>query len=116
MAVWVTEDLPTLPRDFYDITRIATEGLYCDFFSPILQTTVLRVSRFWDEPLEKKVFYRMYRGVNVRDVAAAHRPALRHHFDAFGLFNISARPAFKKEYLHDLRNNTLHILKNVYPR
>ncbi len=78
-ARWVTEDLQPLPRDIYDITKIAAEQLCEDFFhSEKLQTMSLRVARFWDEPLANKIFYRMYRGVDTRDVVTSHRLAWMH--------------------------------------
>ena len=96
-AVWVTEELASIPRDIYDITKIAAEGLCRDFFDPSgLQTCVLRVSRFWNEPLVDKIFYRMFRGLDIRDVAMAHQLALEKDFDQFDIFNISAQSIFSR--------------------
>ena len=115
-AVWITEEVPTIPRDIYDITKIAAEGLCRDFFVPKgMQTVVLRTSRFWKEPMDKKVFYRMYRGVDVRDVALAHQLAIEHSFDHFEIFNISAQSIFIKDDLFDLKNNTAHLLRTKIP-
>lgn len=116
-AVWVTEELPTVPRDIYDITKIAGEGLCRDFFNPKgLQTTVLRVSRFWNEPMERKVFYRMYRGLDVRDVAQAHRLAIEKSFRQFDIFNISAQSIFTKADLQDLKHNARQLLQKRIPQ
>lgn len=115
-AVWITEDVPTKPRDIYDITKIAAEELCKDFYNKEdLNSAVLRVSRFWDEPLAHKVFYRMYRGVDVRDVASAHRLAIEVELDEFEIFNISAQPIFQKEDLLDLRKNMKQVLKKRIP-
>ena len=115
-AVWVTEDTPTIPRDIYDITKIAAEGLCKDFFDKEgMQTTVLRVSRFWNEPLEMRTFYRMYRGVDVRDVADAHQLAIEKDFNAFNIFNISAQSIFTMNDLFDLKNNTRQLLEERIP-
>ncbi|MCG8330712.1 MAG: NAD(P)-dependent oxidoreductase [Chitinophagales bacterium] len=115
-AVWITEDIPTIPRDIYDITKIAAEGLCRDFFDKEgMQTTVLRVSRFWNEPLDMRIFYRMYRGVDVKDVADAHQLAIEKDFDAFNIFNISAQSIFTKNDLFDLKNNTRQLLEERIP-
>ena len=115
-AVWVTEELPTIPRDIYDITKIAAEGLSRVFFNAkALQTVVLRVSRFWNEPLENKIFYRMYRGVDVRDVADAHQLALYKSFDEFQIFNISSQSIFAKGDVRDLKNNCRTLLELKIP-
>ena len=116
-AVWITEEVPTIPRDIYDITKIAAEGLCKDFFKKDgLQTTVLRVSRFWNEPIGKRVFYRMYRGLDVRDVALAHRLAIEKDFDQFDIFNISAQSIFTKSDLFDLKNNTKELVQKRIPK
>ena len=116
-AVWITEDVPTIPRDIYDITKIAAEGLCRDFFNKkTLQTTVLRVSRFWDEPIEKKIFYRMYRGLDVRDVALAHKLAIHKEFERFDVFNISAQSIFTKHDLFALKNNAAKLLNDRIPK
>ncbi|MEO1051855.1 MAG: NAD(P)-dependent oxidoreductase [Bacteroidota bacterium] len=115
-AVWVTEELPVRPRDIYDITKVAAEELCRDFFDKTnLQTIVLRVSRFWNEPDEKKVFYRMYRGLDVRDVAQAHQLAIETDLDQFDIFNISAQSIFTPADLNDLRNNTMELLQSRIP-
>ena len=115
-AVWITEEVPTIPRDIYDITKVAAEGLCRDFFNKEgLQTTVLRVSRFWNEPLRKKIFYRMYRGVDVRDVAYAHKLAIEKDFEKFDIFNISAQSIFTIYDLLDLKKNCRQIIQKKIP-
>ncbi len=116
MATWITEDLPPKPRDIYDITKIAAEQLCKDFFDrKSLQTTSLRVSRFWNEPVADKVFYRMYRGVDVHDVVKAHQLVMDHDLDQFEIFNISAEPLFEKDDLLALRADLKGVLQDRIP-
>jgi len=116
-AVWVTEDLVTQLRDIYDISKLTAEALCKDFFdSENLQTCSLRVSRFWDEPLPDKLFYRMYRGVDVRDVAQAHQLALATDFDTFQLFNISAQTIFEQTEREELKNELVALLQRKFPQ
>ncbi|MEM9933008.1 MAG: NAD(P)-dependent oxidoreductase [Bacteroidota bacterium] len=97
-AVWVTETLAPRARDIYDITKLAAEGLCEDVFSPSkLVTLCLRISRFWQEPLPQKLWYRLYRGLDVRDAAAAHVQALSYPAEQFETFNISCDSPFSKE-------------------
>ncbi|GAA0890801.1 NAD(P)-dependent oxidoreductase [Fulvivirga kasyanovii] len=116
-AVWITEEVPTIPRDIYDITKIAAEGLCRDFFNKErLQTAVLRVSRFWNEPMERRLFYRMYRGVDVRDVALAHKLAIEKDLQKFDVFNISAQSIFTADDLRDLKHNLRILLEKKNPK
>ena len=115
-ASWITEEVPTIPRDIYDITKIAAEGLCRDFFSKEkLQTTVLRVSRFWNEPIKDRLFYRMYRGLDVRDVAVAHQLAIEQNFEQFDIFNISAQSIFTQADLVDLKHDARKLLAERIP-
>ncbi len=95
-AVWVTEELVPQPRDIYDATKIAAEQL-CRLFALEQQLPVicLRVARFFPEPPDVMAIYRLYRGVDVRDVVAAHVLALENTRIGFDIFNISARSPFQ---------------------
>jgi len=115
-AAWITEELSPIPRDIYDITKITAEQLCKDFHGINgLETVVLRVSRFWNEPLPNKVFYRMYRGVDVRDVVYAHELALKTDLGSFQIFNISAQSPFTPNDLKSLRLDMLHVLQEKAP-
>ncbi len=115
-AVWITEEVQPMPRDIYDITKIAAEQLCKDFYqNGGMRTLVLRVSRFWDEPWPDKVFYRMYRGVDVRDIVQAHRLAMEAVLDTFQVFNISAKTPFQLGDLSSLRRNIPAVLKRRKP-
>lgn len=116
-AVWITEEVSPIARDIYDITKLAAEALCKDFFDAArLQTMSLRVARFWDEPLDKKVFYRMFRGLDVRDVALAHKLAIDKDFDKFEVFNISAQSIFDISDLVALRKNLYPLLQQRCPK
>lgn len=115
-AVWITEETVPKPRDIYDITKIAAEELCKDCFDTgRLHTISLRVSRFWDEPLPDKVFYRMYRGVDVEDVAVAHQLALDTNLAQFEVFNISAQSIFTQNDLYRLRHDLRALLEERIP-
>ncbi|MBF6064066.1 NAD(P)-dependent oxidoreductase [Nocardia terpenica] len=85
-AVWVDESLEPRPRDIYDETKLAAEALVRAHRTPA--TIILRIARCFPEPPAIQAAHRLYRGVDVRDVAAAHRLAAENH-EATGTFNIA---------------------------
>lgn len=93
-AVWVSEALSPQPRDIYDDTKLAAETLCREAASAGLPCTVLRMSRCFPEPLREMAIFRLHRGVDLRDVAEAHRLALESRPTGFACFNISAASPF----------------------
>lgn len=93
-AAWVTEALVPRPRDIYDETKLAAEALCREADAAGLPCTVLRMARSFPEPLPELVIHRLHRGVDLRDVAAAHALALLSADAGFGPFNISAASPF----------------------
>jgi UDP-glucose 4-epimerase len=115
-AVWVTEDLAPCPRDIYDITKLAAEEL-CRLFARDrnLSTICLRVSRFFEQAPDLMAAYRLYRGADVRDIAAAHALAARNQNIAFDIFTISARSPFQREDTPELLTNAPAVIRRYYP-
>ncbi|MFC9999389.1 NAD-dependent epimerase/dehydratase family protein [Nocardia sp. NPDC127526] len=91
-AVWVDESLPPRPRDIYDETKLEAETLVTSAHHPFA-TIVLRIARCFPEPPATQAAHRLYRGVDVRDVARAHRLAAEHP-TATGTFNIAGPMLF----------------------
>lgn len=115
-AVWVDEELPAIPRDIYDITKLTGENLCKDFFEKEgLQGCVLRVSRFMDEPENSIANYRLYRGLDERDGAMAHWLALHKRFESYEIFNISNDTPFTRADLIDLRTDPRKVILRYYP-
>jgi nucleoside-diphosphate-sugar epimerase len=115
-AVWVTEDLRPQPRDIYDVTKLAAEHL-CAIAAREhgLTCLSLRVSRFFPEPQRLTAIYRLYRGVDVRDAAAAHVLALDVPSDSFDVFNISAHTPLSRDQLHRLKHHAHRVLRAQFP-
>ncbi|NIM70696.1 MAG: NAD-dependent epimerase/dehydratase family protein [Xanthomonadales bacterium] len=114
-AVWVDEDLTPQPRDIYDATKLAAEQLCRLYFDPgSLQTCVLRVSRFMDEPLNDIANYRLYRGLDERDGARAHLLAIRHEHERFEIYNISNRSPFSRNQLAELKTGPAGLVKSLF--
>ncbi len=86
-AVWVDEALQAQPRDIYDETKLAAETLIADAPQP-LTTIVLRIARCFPEAPAAQAAHRLNRGVDIRDVARAHRLAAERP-EVTGTFNIA---------------------------
>lgn len=93
-AVWVTESLMPRPRDIYDETKLAAEAACADAARDGLSCISLRMSRCFAEEPRLVAIYRLYRGVDALDVAAAHELALGAAPSGFETYNISAPQPF----------------------
>jgi nucleoside-diphosphate-sugar epimerase len=114
-AVWVDERLVPQPRDIYDVTKLAAEALCRLYFERDgLQTCVLRVSRFMDEPPNDIANYRLYRGLDERDGAHAHLLALVRDHAQFETYNISNRSPFSPDQLAELKAAPAGLLKRLF--
>jgi UDP-glucose 4-epimerase len=115
-AVWVTEDLMPRPRDIYDATKIAAEGL-CEIFANNYDLTCvsLRVSRYFPESDYLTTVYRLYRGVDVRDAATAHILAMTAENKGYEVLNISALPPFSRNDTYDLLHDAPNVLLRHFP-
>lgn len=115
-AVWVTEDLQPRPRDIYDHTKIMAEKL-CSYFALHmgLPTICLRVARFFEQPPELLAIYRLYRGVDVRDVATAHVLAVTNEHIPFDIFNIAAHSPFQESDTTELYQDAPAVLRRYIP-
>lgn len=114
-AVWVTEELPPVPRDIYDETKLAAEARCREATRHSLPCLSLRISRCFRETDELMATYRLYRGVDLRDVAETHRLALLANLPRFEVFNISARTPFKPEDTTELLHNALAVIQRRCP-
>ena len=115
-ATWVTEDLVPLPRDVYDETKLAAEALLRAATADGTMTgTILRMSRSFPEAAHQVATYRLYRGVDLRDVAQAHALALSHGPAACEIFNISARSPFKPADCGALLADPWSVITGYFP-
>jgi UDP-glucose 4-epimerase len=115
-AVWVTEEMMPRPRDIYDVTKIAAEGL-CQIFATQhkLPSISLRVSRYFPESNYLMAVYRLYRGVDVRDAAKAHILAMEAEIEGYDVFNISSLSPFSRDETQDLFNNAPQVIIKHFP-
>jgi UDP-glucose 4-epimerase len=115
-AVWVTEELRPQPRDIYDRTKLEAEALCASASaSGRLSCIVLRFSRCFPEAPQDVASYRLYRGVDGRDVAEAHRLALVAQVGSYCLLNISANHPFTPADCYDLKRDARAVILRCLP-
>ncbi len=115
-AVWVTEELQPRPRDIYDNTKIMAEKL-CHHFAwhMGLPTICLRIGRFFTQSPYLQAIYRLYRGVDVRDAAAAHVLAVTNQQIHCDTFNIATRSPFQQSDTTRLFREAPTVLRHYFP-
>lgn len=114
-AVWVDEALTPEPRDIYDVTKVAAERLVSAASSASLTTTILRMSRCFPEPAGEMAAYRLYRGVDRRDVAEAHALAVERVADPSRTYVISAETPFLRADCVDLLLDAPRVIERRCP-
>lgn len=114
-AAWVAEELAPIAEDIYDETKLAAEALCRKAFAAGFTTLALRFSRAFPESLREMALYRLYRGVDARDVAAAFRGALSHTPREFEVFNISGATPFLESDCVMLRRDAPAVLHERAP-
>lgn len=115
-ALWVTEDTPPAPQTVYHRSKLAAENLLQEAAAqggPRL--TILRMSRCFPEALPLMALHRLSRGVDARDVAAAHVLALRHPGAAGRMFVVSGATPFLPEDVTSLWHDAPAVLRQRVP-
>ncbi len=114
-AVWVTESLTPVSEDIYDEAKLAAEDICRAAYAPDFVTTALRFSRSFPEPLRDMALYRLYRGVDARDVAQAFQLALAVSSPQFEVFNISSATPFAESHCGQLKTDAAAVIRAVEP-
>lgn len=128
-AVWVTEDLPPVPKNIYGTTKLMAETL-CELFfrERGLPTVVLRTSRFFpeddDDPAMRSAYpldnaqanELLYRRLDIADAVSAHLLAVeRAPKIGFGRYIVSATSPFEPRHLAALADDAAAVVRELYP-
>lgn len=116
-AGWVDEALPPEPQTIYHRTKLEAEQLLEQAArqgGPSLR--IIRMSRCFPEPMQVMAAFRLHRGVDVRDVAAAHAAAVEHAGVAVERFVISGATPFLAEDVVALAHDAPAVLAERAPR
>jgi nucleoside-diphosphate-sugar epimerase len=112
-AAWVDEQLEPQPRDIYDETKLEAERLVASAGGSMTVTS-LRMSRCFPEPAEAMAWYRLYRGIDRRDVAEAHALALSRQGPP-ATYVISAATPFQREDCEELFADASPVIERRCP-
>lgn len=129
-AAWVTEEVRTVPKNIYGVTKVSAEDL-CELFHHRqgLACLILRTSRFFpeidddsgvrqtyqDDNLKANEY--LYRRVDLQDAVDAHLLALQKAPSIrFGRYIISATTPFQPEDLAELRTNAPQVVQRRVPQ
>jgi UDP-glucose 4-epimerase len=127
-AAWVNEDVDSVPRNIYGVTKKAAEDL-CELFfrSRGLPCIVLRTSRFFpevdDDPelrrqyddLNLKVNEYLYRRLDLADAVDAHiLAAERAPAIGFGRYVVSATSPLEPQHLFQLRTDAPGVVRSLF--
>lgn len=128
-AAWITEDVRSVPKNIYGVTKSAAEDL-CQLFyrNQRLPCIVLRTSRFFPEDDDNKAVRTafhddnvkanefLYRRVEIEDVVSAHLLAAeRASAIGFRKYIISATTPFRRDHLQRLRDEAPTVVRELIP-
>lgn len=128
-AVWVTEDLPSVPKNIYGTTKLMAENL-CELFfrERALPIVILRTSRFFpevdDDPAMRAAYTLenaqanelLYRRLDIADAVSAHLLAVeRAPKVGFGRYIVSATSPFEPGHLAALSRDAASVVRELYP-
>lgn len=128
-AVWVTEDLPSIPKNIYGTTKLMAENLWELLFRERgLPIVVLRTSRFFpeddDDPAMRSAYpldnaqanELLYRRLDIADAVSAHLlAAARAPETGFGRYIVSATSPFEQRHLAALARDAGSVVRELYP-
>ena len=112
-AVWVDETLAPQPRDIYDETKLEAERLVA-LAAGSMTVTSLRMSRCFPEAADVMAWYRLYRGIDRRDVAEAHALALGRKGPP-ATYVISAPTPFRRGDCEELLSDARSVIERRCP-
>ena len=112
-AAWVDELLEPQPRDVYDETKLEAERLVASA-SSAMTVTSLRMSRCFPEPEQQMAWYRLYRGIDRRDVAEVHALALNRTGPP-ATYVVSAATPLRREDCEELAQDAPTVIERRCP-
>lgn len=115
-AGWVDEALEPQPRSVYHRSKLAAEARLEELAPRLgLALTVLRMSRCFPEPAPAMALYRLHRGIDARDVAAAHALALDEARPGCRRFIVSGQTPFVAADAEALWHDAPTVLRRRAP-
>ncbi|MDA9525709.1 NAD-dependent epimerase [Bradyrhizobium sp. CCBAU 11434] len=128
-AVWVTEELASVPKNIYGTTKLMAENL-CELFfrERGVPVVILRTSRFFpeddDDPAMRSAYALdnaqanelLHRRLDIADAVSAHLLAVACAPEiGFGRYIVSATSPFAQHHLAALARNAAGVVRELYP-
>lgn len=114
-ALWLDETARLNPRDLYDETKIMSEQIGEYWADRGVDVTCLRTTRFFFDDEVNYNVRKLWRGVDVRDVAQAHVLAAKAPQKGFRVYNVAAKSPFSPRDCRALWRDAPTVLENYYP-
>jgi len=116
-AGWINEHVTPQPKTIYHTSKIEAERKLQKISGVFnLPVTVLQMSRCFPEPADRMAVYRMTRGIDVRDVASAHRHAIEKRLSGFRRYIISGKTPFVQSDSCNLLNHAAATIEEKAPK
>lgn len=114
-AAWITEQIEPQPRTIYHRTKLEAEDRLAPLANSEFKVRALRMSRCFPEAPALMAAYRLHRGIDKRDVAAAHVAALTDDGKDFDRFIISGQTPFLSEDAKELKIDAPAVIAQRSP-
>jgi UDP-glucose 4-epimerase len=114
-CAWVDEQTQPEPRTIYHRTKLAAERLLETTAGDRLSVRVIRMSRCFPEAADLMAVYRLHRGIDARDVAAAHLLALLSGGPAYERYLVSGTTPFTPADCEALATDAAAVLIERVP-
>ncbi|WP_375749283.1 NAD-dependent epimerase/dehydratase family protein [Vibrio sp. HN007] len=115
-AGWITEKVKPQPKTIYHKTKIQAENRLESISKESgLPVSVLQISRCFPEPADMMAVYRLTRGIDARDVAAAHARAIEVRPQGFSRYIISGETSFDIDDTVQLYSNAGDVITKRAP-
>ena len=114
-AAWITEQTKPQPRTIYHRSKLEAEERLAPFANDHFKVRVLRMSRCFPEEPALMAAYRLHRGIDKRDVAAAHLAALSDAGGSFERFILSGKTPFHPEDVEELKVDAPAVITRRAP-
>lgn len=114
-AVWIEETVEPQPRDIYDVTKLAAEERVQQASGRCLKSIILRMSRCFPESTRTMALHRLHRGIDRRDVVAAHLLALDQVSEAAKTYIVSGSSPFLRDDVDALLTDADTVIRKRVP-
>jgi nucleoside-diphosphate-sugar epimerase len=115
-CTWIDESTVPKPKTVYHRTKLQAEALLEAEAGKEFEVTIIRMSRCFPERADLMAFYRLFRGIDVRDVGDVHAAALVRTGPHFRRYIASGGTPFVREDVQGLAQAADEVFVRRAPR